>query len=177
VKRVSLELGGKSPNIVFDDADLDNAVRGVVGGIFGATGQTCIAGSRLLVHRQVHDQFVEKLAAFTRTARIGDPKHKDTQIGPIANRCSSTRCSATSTSPAGRRRTGPGRQAPRQAECAAGFFVEPTIFTGVDNDMRIAREEVFGPVLSTIPSTRSRRLSPSPTTANSAWPPASGRGT
>ncbi|WP_313348399.1 aldehyde dehydrogenase family protein, partial [Paracoccus sp. (in: a-proteobacteria)] len=85
IKRVSLELGGKSPNIVFDDANLDNAVRGVVGGIFGAVGQTCIAGSRLLVHRKVHDEFLEKLTAFTTTARIGDPKHMETRIGPIAN--------------------------------------------------------------------------------------------
>ncbi len=100
IKRVSLELGGKSPNIVFDDADLDNAVRGVVGGIFGAVGQTCIAGSRLLVHRKVHDQFLEKLAAFTRTARIGDPRHMDTRIGPIANAMQYQKVLAISTSPA-----------------------------------------------------------------------------
>jgi acyl-CoA reductase-like NAD-dependent aldehyde dehydrogenase len=152
VKRVSLELGGKSPNIVFADADLDNAVRGVVGGIFGATGQTCIAGSRLLVERRAHDAFLEKLVAFTRSARVGDPRRVETQIGPIANRMQYdkvlgyidiARSEGAEVALGGRR--------PDLEECAEGFFVEPTIFTGVNNSMRIAREEVFGPVLATIP--------------------------
>ncbi len=151
VKRVSLELGGKSPNIVFDDADLDNAVRGVVGGIFGAVGQTCIAGSRLLVQRGVHDAFVEKLAAFSKSARIGDPRNAATQIGPIANRMQYDKVLGYIDIA---RQEGAelvlGGKRPGEAECAEGFFVEPTIFTGVNNDMRIAREEVFGPVLSTI---------------------------
>jgi len=151
VKRVSLELGGKSPNIVFADADLDNAVRGVVGGIFGATGQTCIAGSRLLVHRKVHDAFLDKLIAFTRTARIGDPRNLETKIGPIANRMQYdkvlgfidiAREEGAELALGGRR--------PEGAECRAGFFIEPTIFTGVQNRMRIAREEVFGPILSAL---------------------------
>ncbi len=85
LKRVSLELGGKSPNIVFDDADLDNAVKGAISGIFAATGQTCIAGSRLLVQRSIHDAFVEKLVAFAKTAKMGDPMLTDTQVGPITN--------------------------------------------------------------------------------------------
>src|SRR5829696_5615252 len=86
LKRVSMELGGKSPNIVFDDADLDNAVKGAISGIFAASGQTCIAGSRLLVQRSIHDRFVEKLVAFAKTARMGDPMQPDTQIGPVTNR-------------------------------------------------------------------------------------------
>src|SRR5688500_3119387 len=81
LKRVSLELGGKSPNIVFADADLDNAVKGAISGIFAATGQTCIAGSRLLVQRSIHDAFVEKLIAFAKTAKMGDPMLADTQVG------------------------------------------------------------------------------------------------
>jgi len=86
IKPVTLELGGKSANIVFDDADLDDAVKGVVSGIFAASGQTCIAGSRALVHRDIHDAFVEKLLAFARTARIGDPSQDDTQVGPITTK-------------------------------------------------------------------------------------------
>lgn len=151
VKRVSLELGGKSPNIVFDDADIDNAVRGVVGGIFGAVGQTCIAGSRLLVQRRIHDVFVEKLAAFSRSARIGDPRKASTQIGPIANRMQYDKVLGyidIARQEGADLVLGGGR--PEERECAEGFFVEPTIFTGVNNQMRIAREEVFGPVLSTI---------------------------
>lgn len=151
VKRVSLELGGKSPNIVFADADIPNAVRGVVGGIFGAVGQTCIAGSRLLVQRSVHDAFLEQLVAFTKTARIGDPRKLQTQIGPIANRMQYDKVLGYVDIA---RQEGAelvmGGKRPDMAECADGFFVEPTIFMGVNNAMRIAQEEVFGPVLSTI---------------------------
>jgi aldehyde dehydrogenase (NAD+) len=86
LKTVTLELGGKSPNIVFDDADLDQAVKGVVSGIFAASGQSCQAGSRLLLQRSIHDRFVEKLIAFVRCAKMGDPALPDTQIGPIATR-------------------------------------------------------------------------------------------
>ncbi|MBS7700851.1 MAG: aldehyde dehydrogenase [Chelatococcus sp.] len=151
VKRASLELGGKSPNIVFSDADIDNAVRGVVGGIFGAVGQTCIAGSRLLIQRAIHDQFVEKLAAFSKSARIGNPREVTTQIGPIANRMQYDKVLGYIDVA---RQEGAelvlGGKRPDIPECAEGFFIEPTIFTGVNNQMRIAREEVFGPVLSTI---------------------------
>ncbi|WP_415183184.1 aldehyde dehydrogenase [Phaeovulum sp.] len=151
VKRASLELGGKSPNIVFSDANLDNAVRGVVGGIFGATGQTCIAGSRLLLHRKVHDEFVDRLTAFTKAARVGDPRNERTQIGPIANQMQYERVLdyVRIAQNEGADLVLGGKR-PEHDECARGFFVEPTIFTGVHNEMRIAREEVFGPVLSTI---------------------------
>src|SRR3546814_14049305 len=85
MKRVTLELGGKSANIVFADANQDNAVKGVVSGIFAASGQTCVAGSRLLVQRSIHDQFVERLVDFARTAKIGNPMSGDTQVGPVTN--------------------------------------------------------------------------------------------
>ena len=152
LKRVSMELGGKSPNIVFDDAELDNAVKGVVSGIFAATGQTCVAGSRLLVQKSIHDQFVEKLLALARTAKIGNPMELDTQVGPITNKPQFEKvlnyidiAKSEGATPllGGRRASG--------AECGDGWFVEPTIFGGVNNAMRIAQEEVFGPVLSVIP--------------------------
>ncbi len=86
IKPVTLELGGKSANIVFDDADLDQAVKGVVSGIFAATGQTCIAGSRALIHRPIHAEFVERLLALAKTARMGDPLDPSTQVGPVTTR-------------------------------------------------------------------------------------------
>ena len=86
IKHVTLELGGKSANIVFDDADLDQAVKGVISGIFAATGQTCIAGSRALIHRSIHNEFVDKLVALGETARMGDPLLDTTQVGPITTR-------------------------------------------------------------------------------------------
>jgi (Z)-2-((N-methylformamido)methylene)-5-hydroxybutyrolactone dehydrogenase len=152
LKRVTLELGGKSPNIVFDDCDLDNAVKGVIAGIFAATGQTCIAGSRLLVQASIHDQFVDKLVAFANTARMGNPMSLDTQVGPVTNPTQFQKVldyidiakrEGAETVLGGARATRP--------ECGTGWFVEPTIFTGVTNRMRIAQEEVFGPVLSVIP--------------------------
>jgi aldehyde dehydrogenase (NAD+) len=152
LKRVSMELGGKSPNIVFDDAHLDNAIKGVISGIFAATGQTCIAGSRLLVQQSIHDQFVEKLVAFAKTAKMGNPMNLDTQVGPVTNKPQFEKilkyidiAMGEGAKPAlgGARATRP--------ECGGGWFVEPTVFTGVKNSMRIAQEEVFGPVLAVIP--------------------------
>ena len=152
LKRVSMELGGKSPNIVFDDAHLDNAVKGVISGIFAATGQTCIAGSRLLVQQSIHDQFVDKLVALARTAKMGNPMDLGTQVGPVTNPPQFEKilnyidiAKGEGAQPVlgGARATRP--------ECGNGWFVEPTIFTGVNNSMRIAQEEVFGPVLSVIP--------------------------
>ena len=147
MKRVSLELGGKSPNIVFADANLDAAAAGAVSGIFAATGQTCIAGSRLLVQNSIKDEMTERLVALAKTAKIGDPMLPETNIGPV-------------TTPPQYRKIldyieiakgegarlvfggGPSDAGPQ--------FVQPTIFTDVSNDMRIAQEEVFGPVLSII---------------------------
>jgi len=152
LKRVSMELGGKSPNIVFDDAELDNAVKGVISGIFAATGQTCIAGSRLLVQKSIHDAFVDKLVAFARTAKMGNPMSSETQIGPVTNRPQYAKILdyIEIAKGEGAKPVLGGAKATRP-ECGDGWFVEPTIFTGVRNDMRIAQEEVFGPVLSVIP--------------------------
>lgn len=152
IKRVSLELGGKSPNIVFDDCTMENAVKGVVSGIFAATGQTCIAGSRLLVQESIHNEFVDKLVTFARTARMGNPMDYDTQVGPVTNLMQYekvlgyidiAKSEGAETVLGGSKATRP--------ECGDGWFVEPTVFTGVKNSMRIAQEEVFGPVLSVIP--------------------------
>ena len=117
LKKVTLELGGKSPNIVFDDAVIDDAVNGVISGIFAATGQTCIAGSRLLVHDTIHNSFTDKLVALAKTARIGNPMELETQVGPVTTRPQYQKILlATSTSP--RKKAPPGAR--RQARRAAG---------------------------------------------------------
>lgn len=152
-KKVTLELGGKSPHIVFDDAEIDNAVKGVISGIFAATGQTCIAGSRLLVHRSIHDQFVERVVAFAGRAKKGDPLLASTQVGPVTtppqyrkilDYIDVAKSEGAACVLGGGPATGPDIG-------EGGCFVEPTIFTGVHNQMRIAQEEVFGPVLACIP--------------------------
>jgi acyl-CoA reductase-like NAD-dependent aldehyde dehydrogenase len=149
LKHVSLELGGKSPNIVFEDANLQDAVNGAVSGIFAATGQTCIAGSRLLLQESIHDAFLEKLVELAATARMGDPMLPDTQVGPVTTRPQYEKVLKYMdiAQGEGARLVLGGRP----AQCGNGWFVEPTIFADVSNTMRIAREEVFGPVLSVIP--------------------------
>jgi aldehyde dehydrogenase (NAD+) len=150
-KKVSLELGGKSPNIVFDDCVLDDAVSGAISGIFAATGQTCIAGSRLLLQESIHDQFVEKLVAMARQARLGDPSKPETQVGPVTTPPQYQKILSyidVARSEGAKCVLGGG---PATKEEGGGkYFVKPTIFTGVNNRMRIAQEEVFGPVLSVI---------------------------
>lgn len=150
-KHVSLELGGKSPNIVFEDADLDAATSGAIAGIFAASGQTCIAGSRLLVQSSIHDEFVARMLELARSARIGDPMLPTTQVGPVTTRAQYDKVlnyidiaesEGAVLALGGKPYTGEGSR--------GGQMVEPTIFTGVDNSMRIAQEEVFGPVLSVI---------------------------
>lgn len=151
-KRVSLELGGKSPNIIFEDADHDAALNGAVSGILAATGQTCVAGSRLLVQESIRQQFVEKLVALAGTARMGDPMSEETQVGPVTTRPQYEKVLSyidIAKSEGARLRL--GGEAATRPECGEGWFVEPTIFDQVDNTMRIAQEEVFGPVLSIIP--------------------------
>lgn len=149
LKHVTLELGGKSPNIIFDDASLDDAINGGISGIFAATGQTCIAGSRLLVQRSIHDQTVERLVKVASQARMGDPQKADTQVGPITTLPHRQRVlDYINIAKDAGARCELGGKAP---DSGAGWFVEPTIFSGVDNTMRIAREEVFGPILSIIP--------------------------
>lgn len=152
LKTVTLELGGKSANIVFADADIDNAVKGAISGIFAASGQTCIAGSRLLVQRSVHDRVVEGVVALARTARMGNPAELDTQVGPITTQAQRARVLSYLDIARGEGAEAVlGGKAPEAEGLRDGWFVEPTIFTGVNNQMRIAREEVFGPVLSIIP--------------------------
>ena len=152
LKRVSLELGGKSPNIVFGDCDMGDAVKGVVSGIFAASGQTCIAGSRLLVQENIHNEFVDKLVAFAKTAKLGNPMETDTQVGPVTNLPQYDKVLGYIDVAKGEgAETVLGGGKAEGAECGQGWFVQPTIFAGVNNKMRIAQEEVFGPVLSVIP--------------------------
>jgi aldehyde dehydrogenase (NAD+) len=151
-KKVGLELGGKSPNVVFEDASMEDAVNGAVSGIFAATGQTCIAGSRLLLQESIHDAFVDKLLALAKTARMGNPMSLETQVGPVTTRPQYDKVLSyidVAKNEGAKLRMGGGPAT--RPECGNGWFVEPTIFTGVHNRMRIAQEEVFGPVLSIIP--------------------------
>jgi aldehyde dehydrogenase (NAD+) len=150
-KRCTLELGGKSPNIVFADAKLEDAVNGAVSGIFAATGQTCIAGSRLLLQESIHDQFMEKLLALAKTAKMGNPMSPDTQVGPITTQPQYQKVLSyidVAKQEGAQLLLGGGPA--KRPECGDGWFVEPTVFAGVKNSMRIAQEEVFGPVLSVI---------------------------
>ena len=150
-KKVSLELGGKSPNIVFDDCILDDAVSGAISGIFAATGQTCIAGSRLLLQETIHDRFVDKLVAMAKQARLGDPSKLDTQVGPVTTPPQYQKILSYIDIAKGEGAKCILGGGPATKEEGGGkYFVKPTIFTGVDNKMRIAQEEVFGPVLSII---------------------------
>lgn len=152
LKHVSLELGGKSPNIVFDDANLDDAVKGAISGIFAASGQTCIAGSRLLVQRSVYAEVSRRVVEFAATAKLGNPMENTTQVGPITTR--PQRQKVLDYIPIAREEGAAcllGGGIPGDETLSDGWFVEPTIFGDVTNDMRIAREEVFGPVLSIIP--------------------------
>lgn len=151
LKHVSLELGGKSPNIVFDDAKMEDAVNGAVSGIFAATGQTCIAGSRLLLQESIHDKFLDKLLALARTAQMGDPMSMATQVGPVTTQPQYQKVLSyiDIAKKEGAELLLGGGPATRP-ECGSGWFVEPTIFGAVNNRMRIAQEEVFAPVLSVI---------------------------
>jgi aldehyde dehydrogenase (NAD+) len=152
VKRVSLELGGKSPNIVFADADLDLAVPGAAMAVFANSGQLCTAGSRLYIERSIHDEFLEKLSRFANALRVGDPRQPDTQLGPLVSREQlervtgylATGISEGATALAGGRRKTDGG-------LAQGYFVEPTVFSSVKDSMHIAREEIFGPVIAAMP--------------------------
>ena len=151
-KRVTLELGGKSPHIIFDDADIDAAVNGVISGIFAATGQTCIAGSRLLLQESIHNVFMDKLIEIASQARMGDPQDFETQVGPITTPGQYQKVLDYIDIAKGEGANCVLGGAPASAEHGGGkWFVQPTIFTGVNNTMRIAQEEVFGPILSVIP--------------------------
>jgi len=143
--RVSLELGGKSPQVVFADADLEAAANGVVAGVFAATGQTCMAGSRLLVERSVHDELLERVSARAAAVRLGDPMEAETEMGPVAfeDHLANVQGRIATAEAEGARLVTGGRRPERD-----GFFIEPTVFADVRAEMSIAREEVFGPVLA-----------------------------
>lgn len=150
--KATVELGGKSPVLVFPDADLGDATRGAAFAGFIAAGQTCIAGTRFLVHRQVHDQFVEGLVEQARSLEIGDPASPGTDLGPVISARARDRVldyvrlgqeEGATVAVGGGPATVPGLE--------GGFFVEPTVLVGVTNQMRVAREEIFGPVVVVIP--------------------------
>jgi acyl-CoA reductase-like NAD-dependent aldehyde dehydrogenase len=149
VKKVSLELGGKSPNIVFADADLEQAVRGAYWGIFLNTGQACQAGSRLLVQREIHDEFVGRLAEMARASKVGDPLAEETQIGPVVDetQMATVMRYIEQGSTQGIELVAGGHRLADGA-LSAGLYVEPTIFDNVAPSEAIAREEIFGPVLA-----------------------------
>jgi len=147
MKRVTLELGGKSPNIVFDDCDLDAAAAGAHFGLYFNQGQCCCAGSRLFVHEKIYDKFIEKMAAMNKTRKLGDPLDPATEQGPQINKEQFDKIMGYIDS--GKR---------EGAECVTGgnrfgtkgFYIEPTLFTGVSDEMTIAKEEIFGPVMSVL---------------------------
>ncbi|WP_205672294.1 aldehyde dehydrogenase [Ammoniphilus sp. YIM 78166] len=149
---VTLELGGKSPNIVFADADLDAAEAGVIAGIFAASGQTCIAGSRLFVESSIADRFITRLANRAKEIRLGDPMQPDTQMGPAATPGQLKKIEEyVDIAKNEGARVLVGGERPSHPELANGLYYYPTILTDVNNSMRICQEEVFGPVLSVIP--------------------------
>ena len=151
MKHATMELGGKSPLIVFDDADLENAIGGAMLGNFYSAGQVCSNGTRVFVQKAIHDRFVERLVERTKKIRIGDPLDPDTQMGPLVSKAQHEKV-------LGYIETGVregavlscGGKAPALQGFENGFFVEPTVFTGVTDDMCIAREEIFGPVMSVL---------------------------
>jgi len=150
VKRVTLELGGKSPNIVFADADLDAAVKGAYNGIFYGKGEVCAAGSRLFVEAKVHDELVERLVERTKKLVPGDPLDPRTRLGALVS--GKQRETVLGYVEEGRRE---GARVVHGGEAVAiggkGYFLQPTILDGVTNEMKVAQEEIFGPVLVTIP--------------------------
>ena len=148
VNRVTLELGGKSPQIVFPDADLDAAANGIIAGVFAATGQTCMAGSRLIVHADVHDALIEKLVARANTIKLGDPTDADTEMGPVANHPQYEKVLGylRGAHDEGATFACGGEAAGDQG----GLFVKPTVVTGVTPETTIVKEEVFGPVVAAL---------------------------
>jgi aminomuconate-semialdehyde/2-hydroxymuconate-6-semialdehyde dehydrogenase len=152
LKAVSFELGGKSPNLIFADADLDKAIPGTARGIFGNQGEVCLAGSRLFVERSIHDEVVDRLVAAARDLRIGHPLDEATQLGPLVSgehRAKVESYVEIAANDGGTVVTGGGR--PHGADLERGYYLEPTIVTGVPVDSRASREEIFGPVLVVTP--------------------------
>ncbi len=151
MKRLALELGGKSPDIIFADADLDAAVPGAAMGVFNNSGQICYSGTRVFVERKVHEEFIARLADFSKTLKVGDPFDPGVALGPIVSKRQLDRVLGYVTigSEEGAELRSGGNRV--QGSLSEGYFVEPTVFGNVHNGMRIAREEIFGPVISVIP--------------------------
>lgn len=152
LKRVSLELGGKSPVIVCEDADLERAVPTAAMAVFANSGQICIAGSRLFVARAIHDEFVERLGAFAKGLRLGDGIDPGTEIGPLISGRQRERVLhylGEGSAEGATLVAGGGR--PDRGDLAQGHYIEPTVFAGVTDTMTIAREEIFGPVIAAMP--------------------------
>jgi acyl-CoA reductase-like NAD-dependent aldehyde dehydrogenase len=149
MKRVSLELGGKSACIVFDDADLENAVTSLAAGIFKNQGQLCIAASRMFVHERLYDAFSERLSQLAHGIRLGDPLAPETTMGPLVSKTQYDRVMGYIA--LGKEGGGSVRAGGARGPQAQGYFVQPTVFAGMDNGMRVAREEIFGPVATLIP--------------------------
>lgn len=151
MKHATMELGGKSPLLIFDDADVDNAVGGAMLANFYSTGQVCSNGTRVYVQNGIYERFIERLTERTKKIRIGDPLDPDTQMGPLINKAQHDK--VTGYIEIGRNEGATlhcGGSVPVLQGFEGGFFIEPTIFTGVTDDMRIAREEIFGPVMSVL---------------------------
>jgi len=152
INKVTLELGGKSPQVVFPDADLAAAANGIIAGVFAATGQTCMAGSRLIVHADVHDELIRLIAERASRIKLGDPNDADTEMGPVANRpqyekvlgyLDTAKAEGATVAYGGAAESGLG-----------GLFVQPTVLTGVTPESTVVREEVFGPVLAALTFTK-----------------------
>ncbi len=152
LKRMSMELGGKSPDIVFADADLDAAVPGAAMAVFQNSGQICSAGTRLFVQRPVYEEFVQRVAAYAKSLKVGDPLDPATQLGPMVSAEQLERVTGyLSLGVEQGARALAGGERLTEGPLAKGYFVAPTVFADVKDDMRIAREEIFGPVISALP--------------------------
>ncbi|MBV9573065.1 MAG: aldehyde dehydrogenase family protein, partial [Acidobacteriales bacterium] len=149
VKRVTLELGGKSPNIFFADADFEAAIDGALFGVFINQGEVCSAGSRILVQKAVYTKFVEAMTEKAKKIKLGPPLDRGTKMGPLVSREQYDR--VRSYQEIGKKEAKLASGGGRAPEFAKGYYIEPTIFYDVDNNARIAREEIFGPVASIIP--------------------------
>ena len=153
LKRVSLELGGKSPDVVFADADLDAAVPGAAMAVFANSGQICSAGTRLFVEQKIYDEFTARVAAFSKTLRVGNSSDPATQVGPLVSSEQLDR--VTGYLAIGRQegaRPLSGGERLTDGDMAQGYFVPPSVFADVRDDMRIAQKEIFGPVSPLSPS-------------------------
>ncbi len=155
----NLELGGKSPHVVFADADLDRAVNGLVAGIFAAAGQTCIAGSRCFVEAGIYDEVLDRLRDRSQAIRIGHPRDEGTQLGPLALKAQLDKVARyVSFGREDGATLVTGGKRPAGSELDGGWYFEPTVFAGVTNDMRIARDEIFGPVAGVLKFDREEEL-------------------